>query len=349
MTLFLGRLIGGIGTGLMTNAIPLYQSEIAPPDIRGRLISIFSLLCSFGQMVGYFITFGTSYLSTSDWSWRLPWLFQLICCFLYAISLTFLPYSPRWLIDQGRETEAIKILTDLHNSSLVAHRDYLEIKTSPQQRDCDFIELFQGSNLKRTLYAFFISVATCFTGNVVMSYYAPEIFKNAGLDDVSISLALTGGIGLLSLIFTACSLRWWIDRWGRKVLFMTGSLISGICMLVVGLMFEYRHLKWAQLIIIFCIYTFSASFAGTWGVANYVYTAEVFSTSCRAKGLSLTYAISWACSITITYCTPYFLSYSISGVYFFLAVCSIITMIGITWIPELKGKTLEEIDYMLSQ
>lgn len=347
MTLLIGRLVGGIGTGLMTNAIPLYQSEIAPPDIRGRLISIFSLLCSFGQMAGYFVTFGTSYFS-SDWSWRLPWLVQLFCCIIYAMSLTTLPYSPRWLIDQGRETEAIEILTKLHNSSQVAHRDFLEIKTAETIQDCHFVELFQGSNLKRTMYSFFISVATCFTGNVIISYYAPQIFKNAGLDDISTSLALTGGIGLLSLIFTTLSLGWWIDIWGRKVLFMTGSCISAICMVVVGLMFQYKGI-WTQHAIIFCIYLLSASFAGTWGVANYVYTAEVFSMHCRAKGLSLTYAISWACSILITYCTPFFLAYSVSGVYFFFAACSLVTMVGITFIPETKGKTLEEIDFMLQQ
>lgn len=345
MTLLIGRLIGGVGTGLMTNAIPLYQSEIAPPDIRGRLISIFSLLCSFGQMIGYFVTFGTSYYS-NDWSWRTPWMIQLFFCIFYAISLTILPYSPRWLIDQGRESEAIEILTKLHNSSQVAQRDYLEIKAIDIVENCTFLELFQGSNLKRTMYSFFISIATCFTGNVIISYYAPQIFKNAGLNHVSTSLALTGGIGFLSLVFTALSLGWWIDIWGRKALFMTGSLISAICMMVVGLMFQYQG-AWAQYVIIFCIYLFSASFAGTWGVANYVYTAEVFNMHCRAKGLSLTYAISWGCSILITYCTPFFLAYSISGVYFFFGTCSLLTLMGITLIPETKGKTLEEIDFML--
>ncbi|KAI8063017.1 general substrate transporter [Thamnidium elegans] len=343
-TLLIGRLVGGIGTGLMTNAIPLYQSEIAPSDIRGRLISIFSLLVSFGQMVGYFITFGTSYLE-SDWSWRVPWLIQLTLCFLFSISLIILPYSPRWLIDQGRTSEALEILTKLHNSSQVAHQDYLEIKSLKDTNTSTYYELFQGTNLKRTLYSFFISIATCFAGNVIISYFAPQIFKNAGLGEVSISLALAGGTGFLSLLFTALSLGWWIDIWGRKMLFFIGSFISAICMIVIGLMFQSKNI-YAQYTIIFCIYLFSASFAGTWGVANYVYTAEVFSMKCRAKGLSLTYAISWACSIFITYCTPYFLAYSISGVYFFFGACSIITLIGITLIPETKGKSLEQIDFM---
>lgn len=363
-SLLLGRLIGGLGTGLMTNAIPLYQSEIAPPDIRGRLISIFALLGSFGQMVGYFVTFASSY-HTSDWSWRMPWLVQLTTCLLFAFSVCFLPYSPRWLIDQGREAEGLAVLSKLHRlpqQHKAVQKDYLEIKTLIETeklngQDRTYAELFQGSNVKRTVYAFFISVATCFTGNVVISYYAPQIFKDAGFSNVSTSLALTGGIGLLSLVFTALSLQWWIDLWGRKALFLTGSTISAICMFTVGSMFYFYSSvvedgavivanSYARCVIILCIYILSASFAGTWGVANYVYTAEIFSMRCRAKGLSLTYAISWAGSIVITYCTPFFMAYTISGAYLFFGACSILTFLGVVLIPETKGKTLEEIDFM---
>ncbi|CAO3613048.1 unnamed protein product [Mucor fragilis] len=309
-SLLLGRLIGGLGTGLMTNAIPLYQSEIAPPDIRGRLISIFALLGSFGQMVGYFVTFASSY-HTSDWSWRMPWLVQLTTCLLFAFSVCFLPYSPRWLIDQGREAEGLAVLSKLHRlpqQHKAVQKDYLEIKT--------LIETEKLNGQDR---------------NVVISYYAPQIFKDAGFSNVSTSLALTGGIGLLSLVFTALSLQWWIDLWGRKALFLTGSTISAICMFTVGSMFYFYSSvvedgavivanSYARCVIILCIYILSASFAGTWGVANYVYTAEIFSMRCRAKGLSLTYAISWAGSIVITYCTPFFMAYTISGAYLFLAL-----------------------------
>lgn len=361
-TLLLGRFTGGLGTGLMTNTIPLYQSEIAPPDIRGRLISLFSLLGSFGQMVGYFVTFRTSYLD-SDWCWRTPWLVQLIICFVFMLSIFFIiPYSPRWLIDKGRTSEGLQVLSQLHHlppDHELVQRDYVDIKTfieAEKNSNRTYSELFHPpNNLKRTMYAFFIAIATCFTGNAIISYYAPQIFKNAGLSDVSTSLALTGGIGFLSLVFTAVSLQWWIDLWGRKALFFVGSTISAICMIVVGFMFQFNTIedgqvvvvnRYARYTIIFCIYLFSASFAGTWGVANYVYTAEIFSMRCRAKGLSLTYTLSWAIGIIIIYCTPFFLEYSISAVHYFFGLCSVLIIIGTSFIPETKGKTLEEIDFM---
>ncbi|KAI8090898.1 general substrate transporter [Gilbertella persicaria] len=366
LSLVLGRLISGTGTGLMTNAIPLYQSEIAPANIRGKLISLFALLSSFGQMIGYWVTYKSSYLEL-DLSWRMPWLVQMILCMLYIVLVCYLPFSPRWLIDKQREKEGLQVLSVIYNvpqDNTFIQQAAIEIKASIEAEkktgdSCTFSELFQGSNLSRTCFAFFISVATCFTGNVVILYYAPQIFKQAGLSDISVSLALTGGIGCLSLLFTALSLQWWIDLWGRKALFFVGSVISAICMILIGCMFDFfikvsnddiiLTNNSARLVIIACIYLFSAAHAGTWGVANYVYTAEIFSMRCRAKGLSLTYALSWACSIVITYCAPYCLAYSVSGVYYFFGLCSIITVFGIACMPETRGKTLEEIDIMFDK
>ncbi|KAG1248932.1 hypothetical protein G6F68_013592 [Rhizopus microsporus] len=125
------------------------------------------------------------------------------------------------------------VLAKVHGLSKnhwLVQKEYKEIRLQTEAdrknaNEQNYAQLFKVPNLERTLLAFFISIATCFTGNVVISYYAPHIFKNAGLDDVSISLALTGGIGLLSLIANMISLKWWVDMWGRRVIFLTGSAI----------------------------------------------------------------------------------------------------------------------------
>ncbi|OBZ86121.1 High-affinity gluconate transporter ght3 [Choanephora cucurbitarum] len=357
-------MISGTGVGLMTNAIPLYQTEIAPANMRGRLISLFALFSSFGQMMGYMVAYGSSYLQM-DWSWRAPWFIQLMLCSLYIATTYFLPCSPRWLISQGRQEEGLQVLCDMYHTSSddsVLQDMYSEIvsliETEDQLKEhSSFLALFQDSNnLKRTCCALFVSLATCFSGNIVVTFYAPQIFREAGLDSVSGSLALTGAISGLSLLFSAISLYCWIDSWGRKALFFTGSVISAVCMIVMGYVFHF-FATWddgnmtvnniyACGVIIVCMVLFSASFAGTWGVANYVYTAEIFSMRCRAKGLSLTYALSWASSILITFVVPYCLSYSASEVYLFFGACSVITLVGIVYIPETKRKSLEQIDSM---
>ncbi|KAI9354949.1 general substrate transporter [Pilaira anomala] len=360
--LLAGRVIGGFGSGLMTNAIPLYHSEIAPADIRGRLISFFTLMATFGQVAGYFTTFGTSYVP-SNWAWRGPWLLHLIVCVLFGISMISLPFSPRWLIDKGRYEEAKQVLVELHEVSakhplVIDEYDSIvsEIEFERSLGKRSYIELFQGSNLKRTLLSFFISISTSFTGSVAIWYYAPQIFQNAGLDDTSTSIAATGGTGILSFVAAFISLQYFIDRVGRRPVFLIGASVMGISMFVVGAMFHAYAIvdvetsavtitnPYARNTIIAFLYIFIATFQFSWGTASYVYPAEVFNMRTRAKGLALTYGLNWAFSILITYCVPLFIAHTVSGVYFFFGSCCCVCFIGCCFIPETKGKTLEEME-----
>ncbi|KAG0175940.1 hypothetical protein DFQ29_006760 [Apophysomyces sp. BC1021] len=362
--LLVGRLVSGLGAGLMTNAIPLYHSEIAPPDIRGRLISLFTLMGQLGQVVGYFFTFGTSYL-TDDWSWRAPWIFQIFVCAIFGCTLLALPFSPRWLIDQGRSQEGLEVLAELNQTSTddpMVRKEFdeivAEIEFERSLGERTYAELFVGANLKRTVLSFFISISTSFTGSVAIWYYAPQIFLNAGLSDLSSSIAATGGSGLLALLASAVSLQWCIDAWGRKPVFLSGAAVMGISMFVVGAMFQAYTIvdvetgdvtilnPHARNTIMAFIYIFTATFAFSWGIASYVYPAEIFNMRTRAKGLALTYGLNWGFSILITYCVPLFIAHTVSGVYFFFGACCCICFVGVCFIPETKGKTLEEMEYV---
>jgi MFS family permease len=168
--LLAGRIIAGLGNGIITNSIPLYHSEIAPADIRGRLISLYTVMKSFGTLIGYFVTYGISFLSTS-WGWRAPWLIELILCVgLGTFSFT-LPYSPRWLIYQGRDEESLQVLSNLREAPIEdsdIQSEFNEIK-----KELDFErslgkatvwELFQGSNRKRTFISFTLALGAALTG-----------------------------------------------------------------------------------------------------------------------------------------------------------------------------------------
>jgi sugar porter (SP) family MFS transporter len=340
----LGRLVGGLGTGLMTNSIPLYLSEIAPSSMRGRFISTFSVLLALGQMAGYFVTFASSYLS-HPLCWRLPWLLQFIMCLLFALTLwAYLPRSPRWLAKQNRHTDALASLAALYRLPIThkyIQRAYLDIRSADDVEKSSFYDLFIKHNRTRTCIAFFISCANVMSGNVVILYFAPLIFVKV-MGDVSSSLALSGGVGMLSLLGTTLSLG--MDRYGRRAVFLFGSTLMGCCMVSIGILFHFIDGENNVAIGVIClIHVFSMVYSGTWGVANYVYTAEIFTTSCRAKGLSLTYAISWAGSILLTFAAPYLFAYSVSGVYFFFAFCSVVTLCGVYFIPETKGISLEDV------
>ncbi|CAO3578481.1 unnamed protein product [Absidia cylindrospora] len=361
-----GRLITGFGAGLLTNSINLYHSEISPPDIRGRLTSLFTLMSSFGQVVGYFITLATSYLE-SDWCWRGPWFIQLIFGALFGVFAVTLPFSPRWLLNQGRHKEALLVLVELNGlpqSHAAIQREYNTMRTEIDFEYSlgkqSYHELFVGTTLKRTLTAFFISWSTSFTGSVAIWYYAPQIWANAGMTDVSASIATTAGSGVLSLVATALSLYFLIDRVGRVPLFKLGAALMGLSMFIVGVMFarytlvdlDSGHVSVvnvnARKTIIACIYIFTASFAFSYGIGSYVYPAEVFSMRCRAKGLSLTFGLNWVFSILITYCAPLFMSISVSMVYFFFCGCCVVIFIGTCFIPETKGRSLEDMEVLFA-
>ncbi|CAO3607803.1 unnamed protein product [Cunninghamella echinulata] len=357
------RLINGLGAGLLTSAIPLYHSEIAPPDIRGRLISLFTLMSTVGQVIGYFVTFGTSYLTT-DWTWRAPWLLQLIVGCMFGCFVMTLPYSPRWLIDKNRHEEALLVLAEMNEldkSHPLVQKEYEEIKNEIEFEkslgERTYSELFQGTNLKRTMIAFFISISTAFTGSVAIWYYATQILMSAGLNDISLSIAATGGSGILSVICAFLSLQFLIDRIGRKFVFQSGALLMAISMFIIGAMFaQYASIDMdgnvsmtnpiARNVIIAFVYIFTASFAYSYGLASYVYPAEIFNMRSRAKGLALTFGLNWGFSILITYCVPLFMMSTVSGVYFFFGACCVVCFIGCFFIPETKGKSLEEMEIL---
>lgn len=354
-----GRLFVGFGEGFLTNAIPLYHTEIAPPDVRGRLITIFSAMASVGTIVGYFVNFGTSYLST-DWAWRAPFLMQVIICIL-LLGTYFLPYSPRWLIDKGRKEEALSVLAKLHDSTEddpevlnEYHCICQEIETERAFGNRTFVECFRGTNLKRTLFALFTGNGAAFTGTYSINYYSPMIFQQAGVGSASISLATSGASNILVLIVSLLTVLF-IDKCGRRYIFVSGAFIMGVSMYIVGGLFQGFNTiddsgnvglssSHARACVIAFVFIFQAAYAYSWGPVAYIYPAEISNMRTRAKTIALAYGLNWGIGIFMTFIMPIFMTNTIYGGYYFFGGCCSVLFIGSFFLPETKGKTLEEID-----
>ena len=358
-----GRLFVGLGEGFLTNAIPLYHTEIAPPDIRGRLITLFSAMASVGTTVGFFVNFGASYVD-NDWAWRIPFLVQLIVCILLT-SAYFLPFSPRWLIDKNRKEEALQVIAKLHEST-VDDPEVInefncvceEIRIERSFGNRTYIECFRGTNLKRTLFALFTGNGAAFTGTYSISYYTPQIFQQAGVGSVGISLATSGASNILVLLVTLATL-YIIDKLGRRHIFTSGAAIMGLCMYIVGGLFQgYNQVddegnvglsnNHASASVIAFVFIFQAAYAYSWGPVAYIYPAEISNMRTRAKTIGLAYGLNWAIGIFMTFVTPIFMANTIYGGYYFFGACCTILFIGSFFLPETKGKTLEEIDRMFN-
>ena len=119
--LIVGRLIGGLGIGMLSMVAPLYISEISPPEIRGALLVLEELSIVFGIVVAYWITYGTRYMG-GEWAWRLPFLLQMIPSTVLGLGISFLPFSPRWLASKGRDDEALQCLGTLRQLPVTDQR-----------------------------------------------------------------------------------------------------------------------------------------------------------------------------------------------------------------------------------
>ncbi|ORZ05827.1 general substrate transporter [Absidia repens] len=362
--LLVGRLFVGFGQGFLTNAIPLYHAEIAHPAIRGRLITLFSATSSVGTVVGYFVTFGTNQL-TNDWCWRAPFVIHLALCMVISFAY-ILPFSPRWLIDKGRLEEARQVLAELYQRDIdhpLVTQEFNIVLSEIQHEKAfgnrTYAELFRGTNLRRTLFALFAGNGAAFTGTSGISYYSPQIMQQAGLSATGISLVASGASNIVALISTMLTLAF-IDKIGRKFVFASGAFIMASTMYIVGALFQTYHAALdaegdiglsnvnARNCVIAFIFIFQLAYAFSWGPVAYIYPAEILNQRTRAKGLALAYGLNWAISIFMTFVMPIFMANTIyGGYYFFGATCSLL-FIGVFFMPETKGYSLEQIDRMFN-
>ncbi|KAI9285088.1 general substrate transporter [Umbelopsis sp. AD052] len=363
--LLAGRIIAGIGNGIITNSIPLYHSEIAPADIRGRLISLYTVMKSFGTLIGYFVTYGTSFLVTS-WGWRAPWLIELLLCVGLGIFSFTLPFSPRWLIYQGRDEESLQVLSDLREAPINDVNIQAEFNEIKQELDYErslgqatVWELFQGTNRKRTLISFTLALGAALTGTQAVRYFAPTVFKSAGLSSVSSSLVATCGVGAFGFLGTLVTVTF-LDRWGRKPILLSGTWMMCISMMMIGAMFQaFSHMDAqgniimtsvpARNAIMAFLFIFSFCYSYSLGIVSFVVPSEIFNMRCRAKGCALTFSIFWIFSIFTTLIMPVFSAHSASAAYFFFGACCFVAGVWYFFVPESKDITLEQMEQLFSK
>ncbi|KAK9428641.1 general substrate transporter [Lipomyces doorenjongii] len=374
-TIFVARFLAGFAIGMLSMVVPLYLSELAPPNIRGSLVAMQQLGITIGIMVAFWLEYGTQYIGgTGDGqkqiAWRLPLALQCFPSLVLAIGTFFLPYSPRWLMNQGREDEAFKTLVRLRRVDPRDHRlrmEMLEIKTarvfdqetiatkydgvSPFQIAVrEYLELFTVRHLrKRTIIACLLQIIQQFTGINAIIYYAPQIFKAIGLSSNSVNLLATGVVGIINFCSTIPAIMF-LDRWGRRKVLMIGAVGMGISQLIVGTLFAvYKHTwaehtaaGWAACVF---VWIYISNFAFSIGCVNWIMPSEMFPPATRGKAVGLAIALNWLTNFIVALITPRMLkSITFGTFYFFLVFCIILFVWVYFCVPETKGLPIEEMD-----
>ncbi|KAJ3073164.1 hypothetical protein HDU98_002136 [Podochytrium sp. JEL0797] len=353
--LIVGRVISGIAIGIASMVVPIYIAETASSSTRGSLTTIYQLMITAGIFIATAIN--SIIITTVDnmdhLQWRLALGMQIIPAALLVFLVSMIPESPRWLADQGHHETAQQVIAklrglDVDDSAVVA--EYKEIFDAAEfdksLGDSTWIEVFQGSNLKRTIIAVVNQTMQQLTGINVILYYSASIFKAMGFSYDQTVIAFPLANAAINLIATFPAM-WAVERFGRKSLLIWGAMgmAIGHAGVFTFLTLSDRNQSFSWGAIIF-IYVFLISFAATWGPVVWSYQAEIYPLRVRAKGTGIATMTNWIWNAILAFCFPIVfaaLDYQPTVYWIFFAFCAFMFFWSWFMVPETKGLSLEEI------
>jgi SP family xylose:H+ symportor-like MFS transporter len=335
------RIIGGIGVGLASAVCPMYIGEIAPAEIRGRLVSFNQFAIIFGMLVVYFVNWGIANGQTIEWindtGWRYMFASESIPAILFGILLLFVPETPRYLSMTNKNKEALSVLQKINGSTEKAKSILEEIKNTVS--DTVKAKLFSYGKTVIVI-GILLSVFQQFVGINVALYYAPRIFESMGAAKDA-SMLQTIIMGLVNVIFTVIAIVT-VDKWGRKPLLITGSIGMAIGMFAISVL-AFNNIIGISTLVFIIIYT--ASFMMSWGPICWVLISEIFPNKIRGQAVAIAVAAQWAANYLISSTYPPMMKFSGGMTYCFYGLMALISAIFV-WkmVPETKGKTLEDME-----
>ena len=354
------RVIGGIGVGLASAICPMYISEVAPSNIRGKLVSCNQFAIIFGQLVVYFVNFfilgdhiqplveemgkGLAAINpAAQWTvttgWRYMFGSEAVPAGLFALLICFVPETPRFLVSIGKEDKALYILQKINGAERGAYvlkriKETITMKIEPILTYgvmCIFIGIM-------------LSVFQQAVGINAVLYYAPRIFGDMGMDD---PMMLTVFMGIINILFTLVAI-FTVEKWGRKPLLICGSL--GMALGAFGVALTFGHAG-MEMVTAASLLVYSASFMFSWGPITWVLIAEIFPNTIRGAAVAIAVAFQWIFNFIVSSTfVPMFnmhltegddfghwFTYGLYGI-----ICVVAAVFVWKLVPETKGKTLED-------
>ncbi|MGZ3764464.1 MAG: sugar porter family MFS transporter [Mucilaginibacter sp.] len=339
------RLIGGVAIGMASTLAPIYISEVAPPNFRGRL----GMLQQLAIVSGILLSFVSNYLIvnahfsffSNDTYWRYMLAAAVIPSLIFFILLLLVPESPRWLVLKNKIADAKRVFSSIYSESESLEQvkvvtDDIASESTPALRDV-LTPRFKKVVIIGLVFA---SVAQL-TGINIVFYYAPLIFAKTHVGgSVLFQTMLTG---VVNLIFTIVAF-WLIDRLGRKKLLLFGSWVMGLCMFVLAALFYFNMLQ--NYFVLITIFVYIAGFASTWGVVLWVYVAEIFPNKIRGTATSIAVFGNWVANSIVSLTFPVMLSQlGAAPTFCVYAVINLSMVLFVSrYVFETKGVPLEKIE-----
>lgn len=350
-----GRVITGVGNGMNTATIPVWQSEMSRPENRGRLVNLEGSVIAVGTFVAYWIDFGLSYVNTSV-QWRFPVAFQIVFAALVFAGMWRLPESPRWLIAQNRVEEGVVILaglkgTDIHNEDVRLEARVVMEAVNRTNEQLGFKDLFtngHSQHFRRMLIGASTQFFQQFTGCNAAIYYSTVLFqKSIGLDR-RLALILGGVFATIYAISTIPSF-FLVDRFGRRNLFLVGAIGQGSSFLITMACLidnTKQNAKGAAV----GLFLFIVFFAFTILPLPWIYPPEINPTRTRTAATGVSTCTNWISNFAVVMFTPVFINNARWGCYLFFAIMNFLFVpIIFFFYPETAGRSLEEVDIIFAK
>ena len=349
------RIIGGVAIGIASNLSPMYIAEIAPAEIRGKLVSLNQLNIVIGivlaQVVNWLVARpvpadATALAILHSWNgqvgWR--WMFGLVTvpALLFLAGLCFVPDSPRWLVKNGQRERARRILARLGGETF-AERSLADIESTlvNEIRRVNFRDLLEPGVRRIVGFGVLLAFVVQWCGINVIFYYTKDVFAAAGYNVSAILLNIII-VGMTNLLFTFVALQT-VDRLGRRFLTLAGWAGLVVIFVAMGGCF---HAGISGLPVVVLVVAAIAWYASTIAPMCWVTLAEIFPNRIRGAAMATAVTALWFGNFTLTYCFPVLLArLGAAGTFWvFAAICAAGFGIMKARLPETKGKTLEEIE-----
>jgi len=364
---FVGRMIYGVGIGFAMHAAPVYIAEFAPPDIRGLLIALKEAFIVGGMLVGYGLVAAVGGMD-QEYQWRISWGFPGIIALIIAFLMWIGPESPRWLVMRGRSLDAVTALRYLRPSApeTALSRDVAEMESALGNVSSDTSEgglWRQLCGAKRALLAGLGLVAfQQITGQPTVLYVAQTIFESAGFSEADAKYAdvIVGGAKLLATLVSVQL----VDKAGRRPLLFVGVAVMLVALLILSIGFgagyeleavdgseegEYVLVgAWPPVVVVALVLYVSGYQVG-FGPITWVIIGECFPLHSRTRALGVAAISNFGINLLVTLTNgPLTDAVGASAVFGFYAAMCVASLVFIYYfVPETKGKTLEEIETML--
>ncbi|ORY17215.1 general substrate transporter [Clohesyomyces aquaticus] len=359
--LYVGRVIGGFGVGLISAVVPTYVGENANKEIRGRCIGCMQLFNVTGICLSFFVNYGINLqiTSLSSAKWRIPFALQMLPGALLLAGIFFQNESPRWLVEKNRLQDAAKALATVRSKSVedpavIQELDEIVMDFQGHEKLPLRAQLKAAGSSKRMFYQTSFAVILMFwqqwTGTNSINYYAPQIFSAIGLKGQSAGLFATGIYGVIKIVCTALGLMFATEQMGRKWSLLIGSAGQAFAMFYIGVNSAVNptkagdSLSGTSIFAIVCVYLFVVFYSFGWGPIPFVLSSECSPNHVRSLVMAAALMTQWLFNFVIAKLTPIMLADITYGTFLlFGSCCLLMGVYAIFCVPETKNVPLESI------